>query len=49
MENVQVLLDGLLPKPEHILQAGGFQKLHHSLGLGSALAAVSTACFTYSV
>jgi oligosaccharide reducing-end xylanase len=29
----QFNLDGSLPKQEHILQAGGYQKLRHSLGL----------------
>jgi len=33
--------DGSLPKQEHILQAGGYQKLRHSLGLVATSGAAS--------
>jgi oligosaccharide reducing-end xylanase len=37
----QFMLDGSLPKQEEILQAGGYKKLRHSLGLVSTSAAAS--------
>lgn len=37
----QFNLDGSLPKQEHILQAGGYQKLRHSLGLVATSGAAS--------
>jgi len=37
----QFMMDGSLPPQEQILQAGGFKKLRHSLGLVSSSAAAS--------
>ena len=40
----QYLVDGSLPADDEILQAGGFRKLRHSIGLVSTLAAASILC-----
>jgi oligosaccharide reducing-end xylanase len=40
----QYRVDGSLPADEEILQAGGFRKLRHSIGLVSTLAAASILC-----
>ena len=40
----QYRTDGTLPADDEILQAGGFRKLRHSIGLVSTLAAVSVTC-----
>ena len=37
-------MDGSLPEGDEILQAGGFRKLRHSIGLVSTLAAASILC-----
>ena len=37
----QYMMDGSLPPQEQILQAGGFKKLRHSIGLVSTIAAAS--------
>ena len=37
----QFMLDGTLPKEEHILDAGGYKKLRHSLGLVATSGAAS--------
>ena len=40
----QYQVDGSLPADDEILQAGGFRKLRHSIGLVSTLAAASVMC-----
>ena len=40
----QYRVDGSLPADDEILQAGGFRKLRHSIGLVSTLAAASILC-----
>ena len=40
----QYRVDGSLPEGDEILQAGGFRKLRHSIGLVSTLAAASVMC-----
>ena len=40
----QYRVDGSLPEGNEILQAGGFRKLRHSIGLVSTLAAASVMC-----
>jgi oligosaccharide reducing-end xylanase len=40
----QYRVDGSLPEGDEILQAGGFRKLRHSIGLVSTLAAASILC-----
>ena len=40
----QYRVDGTLPEGDEILQAGGFRKLRHSIGLVSTLAAASILC-----
>lgn len=40
----QYRIDGSLPEGNEILQAGGFRKLRHSIGLVSTLAAASVMC-----
>lgn len=40
----QYRIDGTLPEGDEILQAGGFRKLRHSIGLVSTLAAASLMC-----
>lgn len=40
----QYRVDGSLPEDGEILQAGGFRKLRHSIGLVSTLAAASVMC-----
>ena len=40
----QYRIDGTLPEDHEILQAGGFRKLRHSIGLVATLAAVSVTC-----
>jgi oligosaccharide reducing-end xylanase len=40
----QYRVDGTLPEGDEILQAGGFRKLRHSIGLVSTLAAASVMC-----
>ena len=40
----QYRVDGTLPADEEILQAGGFRKLRHSIGLVSTVAAASILC-----
>ena len=40
----QYRVDGTLPADDEILQAGGFRKLRHSIGLVSTLAAASILC-----
>lgn len=40
----QYRVDGSLPEDNEILQAGGFRKLRHSIGLVSTLAAASMMC-----
>ena len=40
----QYRVDGTLPEEGEILQAGGFRKLRHSIGLVSTLAAASLLC-----
>ena len=40
----QYRVDGSLPDGDEILQAGGFRKLRHSIGLVSTLAAASVMC-----
>ena len=40
----QYRTDGTLPADDEILQAGGFKKLRHSIGLVSTLAAASVLC-----
>lgn len=40
----QYRVDGTLPEGDEILQAGGFRKLRHSVGLAAALAAASVMC-----
>ena len=40
----QYRIDGTLPEENEILQAGGFRKLRHSIGLVATLAAVSVTC-----
>jgi oligosaccharide reducing-end xylanase len=40
----QYRVDGTLPADEEILQAGGFRKLRHSVGLVSTVAAASILC-----
>ena len=40
----QYRVDGTLPEGDEILQAGGFRKLRHSIGLVSTVAAASILC-----
>lgn len=40
----QYRVDGTLPEGDEILQAGGFRKLRHSVGLAATLAAASMMC-----
>ena len=40
----QYRVDGTLPEGDEILQAGGFRKLRHSVGLAATLAAASVMC-----
>ena len=40
----QYRVDGSLPEEDEILQAGGFKKLRHSIGLGATTAAASMMC-----
>ena len=40
----QYRVDGSLPSDDEILQAGGFKKLRHSIGLVATLAAASVMC-----
>lgn len=40
----QYRIDGSLPEDDEILQAGGFRKLRHSIGLVATLAAASVMC-----
>ena len=40
----QYRIDGSLPEGDEILQAGGFRKLRHSIGLVSTMAAASIMC-----
>ncbi|MBQ6965629.1 MAG: glycoside hydrolase [Bacteroidaceae bacterium] len=40
----QYRVDGSLPEEDEILQAGGFKKLRHSIGLVSTVAAASVMC-----
>lgn len=40
----QYRIDGSLPADDEILQAGGFRKLHHSIGLVATIASASMMC-----
>lgn len=42
----QYRVDGTLPEDNEILQAGGFRKLRHSIGLVSTVAAASVMCMS---